>query len=307
MDEPYLNLDINTLPGRSQWTSMGTLLLMRDNLDKPIDWDVPGRFDDFGVLFKLHTMSVLFFCLGGEVTLKAGTEQYTMHRGDVQLTKSGLFGAMTGMTRDVRFAAVLIDEKFYFPVVSGTDVSALHRRLAARPICTLAEDSLQECVAIYRLMKNRIEREAEDALQEQILRGYAQALVLNVYSQYLMSGGATVVDDNAKQSQRQQELFSRFMALLQRDYTRERNIKYYADELCVTPRYLSRVVHDVSGLFASDHIDHFVIDEAKQLIRSKRYTILQVSEMLNFTSPSFFTRYFKKMTGFTPKQYEEMG
>ena len=64
-------------------------------------------------------------------------------------------------------------------------------------------------------------------------------------------------------------------------------------KLCVTPRYLSRVINDVSGHFANDHIDLFVIAEAKQLLRNKKYTVLQQSEMLNFTSQSLFGRYFK--------------
>ena len=46
--------------------------------------------------------------------------------------------------------------------------------------------------------------------------------------------------------------------------------------------------------------------EAKQLLRSKEYTILQISEMLNFTSQSLFGRYFKKFTGYTPKEYQSI-
>jgi AraC family transcriptional activator of pobA len=308
MQKPYLDFNINALPDVQIEVSLGSSLTLHDNLDRVVDWDKAM----FGVPLKLKTTIIIFFCLGGEVTLEAGTERYTMYRGDVQFTKSGLFGSVSGMSKDVKFAAIFIDEKFYFPVVSGTDVSALQRRLATHPICKLPEYSLEECMKLYRLMKDRLLHHTEDTLQNEILRGYLQAMVLNVYSQYLMAHDKDEAegkkqDDFQKKGFRQQELFNKFMALLQKDYTRERNIKYYANELCVTPRYLSRVIHDVSGLFASDHIDHFVIEEAKQLIRSKKYTISQVSDLLNFTSQSFFGRYFKKFTGYTPKQYEELG
>lgn len=49
-----------------------------------------------------------------------------------------------------------------------------------------------------------------------------------------------------------------------------------------------------------------VIVEAKQLLRNKKYTVLQVSEMLNFTSQSLFGRYFKKFTGQSPKEYQNI-
>lgn len=310
MQKPYLDFNINTLPDVKQEVSLNTSIMLHDNLDGFIDWDKAI----FGIPLKLKTTMILFFCLDGEVTIEAGTEHYSMHRGDVQFTKSGLFGSATNMSKDVKFAVIFIDEKFYFPVVSGTDVSALQRRLATHPICKLPEYSLEECMKIYHLIRERLMHHSDDILQEEILRGYLQAIVLNVYSQYLMAHDKEQASEDNKsriekqrQSFRQQELFNNFMALLQKDYTRERNIKYYASKLCVTPRYLSRVIHDVSGLFASDHIDHFVIEEAKQLIRSKKYTISQVSDMLNFTSQSFFGRYFKKFTGYTPKQYEELG
>ena len=304
MQKPYFDLDINALPDVQQSSSLGSALMLHDNLDGYINWDKA----EFDVPFKLQTTMILFFCLGGEVTVESGTEHYTMHRGDVQFTKSGIFGSVKGMSKDVKFAAVFIDEKFYFPVVSGTDVSALHRRLASHPICKLPDQSLDECMQLYSIIKNRLMHHADDALQEEIVRGYLQALVLNVYSQYLMSHYNDEDRGPAqKQGTRQQELFNGFMELLQKHSTPERNIKFYADKLCVTPRYLSRVIHDVSGLFAGDHIEHFVIEEAKQLIRSKKYTILQVSDLLNFTSQSFFGRYFKKFTGYTPKQYEELG
>jgi AraC-like DNA-binding protein len=66
------------------------------------------------------------------------------------------------------------------------------------------------------------------------------------------------------------------------------------------------VVRAQSGHTASEHIDNFIITEAKQLIRSKQYTILQISEMLNFTCQSFFGRYFKKHTGFSPTAYQQL-
>jgi AraC-like DNA-binding protein len=278
--------------------------MLHDNFDGTILWENA----EFGVLFKLQTTMILFFCLGGEVTIEAENRNYTMHRGDVQFTMSGIFGTAKDMSKDVKFAAVFIDESFYFPLLKNADLSSLHLKLASSPICRLSEDKMQECISIYRLMKNRLEHHDNDLLQEDILRGYTHALVTNVYSQYLMTQAQAGEEVKVKgQGNRQQQLFSQFMSLLEKNYNHERNIKFYADKLCVTPRYLSRVVHDVSGFFASEHIDHFVIEEAKHLIRSKKYTILQVSDMLNFTSQSFFGRYFKKFTGFTPKQYEELG
>lgn len=248
---------------------------------------------------------MFFFCLEGKVDLQGSMQQCHMKKNDVVFAKSGLFGEVNHMSRDIKFALVVMSEEFYFPIFNGFDTSVIQKKLITDPICSLPEYCMHECMTLYSLIKDRLNNHREDALLEEIIKGYLQALTFNVYSQYKMSS-----DRNNKEKQptltRQRDTFNRFMELLQENYTQERNVNYYADKLCITPRYLSRIIHSVSGHFASDHIDLFVIAEAKQLLRSKKYTILQVSEMLNFTSQSLFGRYFKKFTGYSPKQYQSM-
>ena len=154
-------------------------------------------------------------------------------------------------------------------------------------------------------MKSHVKVQDSSPFQLQIIQGYLHALFFHIYGYYLQLSNQ-LEEKQATKASRQQELFNRFMEILQRDFRSEHNIKYYADQLCVTPRYLSRIINEVSGLFASDHIDNFLITEAKQLIRSRQYTILQISEMLHFTSQSFFGRYFKNHTGYTPIQYQNL-
>ena len=60
-------------------------------------------------------------------------------------------------------------------------------------------------------------------------------------------------------------------------------------------------------MYAGDHIDNYVIGEAKLLIKSRKYSIAQISDMLNFTSQAYFGRYFKKHTGYTPMEFAEKG
>lgn len=306
MEKPYLDLDINLLPEYPDHASLGNLLMLHDNLDQNININSLKGTALYNTPFKLRTTLILFFCLQGEVNLVSGTKHIVMHAGDVQFTKSGFFAQTQNMSEDTKFIAVFIDEKFYYPTLDSTKVTTLNLQLSATPICTMSDYRLRECVQLYRMMKQRVEQHSQDPLEDDIVKGYLHTMVFNVYSQYLLGKKEIEEEEeesSSKQSVRHQELFNKFMSLLQINYTKERNIKFYASELCVTPRYLSRIIHEQSGLFASDHINHFVISEAKQLIRSRKYTMQQVSEMLNFTSPSFFTRYFKKLTGFTPKQY----
>ncbi|MDR2805936.1 MAG: helix-turn-helix domain-containing protein [Dysgonamonadaceae bacterium] len=79
----------------------------------------------------------------------------------------------------------------------------------------------------------------------------------------------------------------------------------YASKLCLTPKYFSKIIKDNSGISASEWIDNYIILEAKALLKSTNITILQISDELNFPSQSFFGKYFKRVTGMSPKSYRE--
>jgi AraC-like DNA-binding protein len=85
----------------------------------------------------------------------------------------------------------------------------------------------------------------------------------------------------------------------------ERELKFYADRLNLTPMHLSKVVKAASHKSANEWINDHVILEAKALLKSTSMTIQQISEELHFPSQSFFGKYFKRCTGISPREYEK--
>lgn len=104
-------------------------------------------------------------------------------------------------------------------------------------------------------------------------------------------------------STRHKIVFERFLDLVTRYHIRERNVGFYADKLCITPKYLSKIVKETSGESAPYWIDQYVILEAKQLLKHNDCGIKEIADELNFPNSSFFFKYFKKHTGMTPNQY----
>ena len=111
------------------------------------------------------------------------------------------------------------------------------------------------------------------------------------------------VDEKRNKSSRQEMLHSKFIDLLSRNFRTEREVKFYAEKLCVTPKYLSQVVSGLTGRTPSDYIEEFVVMESKALLNSTPMTIQQVSDELHFPSQSFFGKYFKRIVGMSPKEY----
>ena len=102
-------------------------------------------------------------------------------------------------------------------------------------------------------------------------------------------------------------LSKQFLEIVKDNFRRERQLKFYADALCITPRYLSRVVKECTGSSAADWIERYVILEARALLKSTTMTIQQISDELNFPSQTFFGKYFKRRVGMSPKEYRRIG
>lgn len=98
-------------------------------------------------------------------------------------------------------------------------------------------------------------------------------------------------------------LSDRFIKLVKDMFKTERFLEYYAEELGVTPKHLSRTVKAQTGYSAASWIERFLILEAKILLKSTNLTIQQISDNLNFPTQSFFGKYFKKNVGVSPKFY----
>lgn len=98
-------------------------------------------------------------------------------------------------------------------------------------------------------------------------------------------------------------VFLRFQELLKAHCDSERTVAWYADKLNITPRKLSRVCLDASGVGASDWIAHHTTIRVKDLLDSSDMTIEEISDEMNFSSRSYFTRFVTKVLGATPSEY----
>ena len=80
---------------------------------------------------------------------------------------------------------------------------------------------------------------------------------------------------------------------------------FYADKLCLTPRYLNTIIRQTSQQTVMDWINQSIILEAKVLLKHSNLLVYQISDELNFPNSFFFSsKFFKRMTGMTPHEYQ---
>lgn len=104
---------------------------------------------------------------------------------------------------------------------------------------------------------------------------------------------------------RSENITEKFYQLVKANYKTERTVAYYADRLCITAKYLSQSVREATGKPALELIDDFVIAESKALLRSTDLTVEQISDSMGFMNQSLFGKYFKRVTGMSPRSYRD--
>ena len=101
-----------------------------------------------------------------------------------------------------------------------------------------------------------------------------------------------------------QQLVNRFKNTFVNHFQESREVQYYANLLCLSPKYFGSVIKKQTGISANEWITGYVIVQAKSLLRhSTNLNIQQISQQLGFSDPAAFTRYFKTNTGLSPKEY----
>ncbi len=156
----------------------------------------------------------------------------------------------------------------------------------------------EEASTIMRMFATVWELINKKSFPDETLNGLIYAIIH--YYNYLDS----VETDTAQpETSRGKELFNTFIGLVNTYARRERKLAFYADKMCVTPRYLSTAIKQASGITAKEWIDRAVVTNAKVMLKYSSKQVAEIAYALDFPNVSFFCKYFKHATGMTPQEY----
>ncbi|MBR1792522.1 MAG: AraC family transcriptional regulator [Bacteroidales bacterium] len=116
-------------------------------------------------------------------------------------------------------------------------------------------------------------------------------------------GAIDAIPKTISHRSRQEEIAHQFFMALIQQHDNIHDLSFYASKLCVSPKYLSSVVSQVTKTPAKEWISRITIFNAKQMLLQTDLTIAQIADRLNFSTPSTFIRFFRQRTGTTPKAY----
>ena len=295
----FQHLNLINLSVLKEAVHLNNELILIDN------FNFASTSDDESLFFTQYpvklSFTVVIIVFSGSMHYRINLEELWAYSNDLITVQKGAIGEFLHSSPDLQVAVIAFSNELFHMNDHLEVAMKMQQMLYENPVKHLSGESLKEIRMVYELMKKKI-IENDNPFRKEILQGYVRALMYTILHKLL----ETLQQVSAYiQNNRQHEIYMQFIREVQRNYQKERSVAYYADRLCITPKYLSQTVQKASGRLAGEWISEYVILEAKALIKSHCYTIQQISEMLHFPNPSFFGRYFKKKVGCTPKAYQK--
>lgn len=249
--------------------------------------------------FKLD-MSMAIIYDQGEAVSKINMKEYHIKAPAVLIVMHGQTIEPISYSENLQSRAIVMSESFTERLfAASTDVQAhsLYTSIMNKPIVNFEKD--QNVFSIYYDLLLNVARSPHSEFKIQS----AHHLTLAMFYGYSHMKHNLTTDN--KGTTRQEEIYSAFIDSLGENFKTARDIGYYADKLCITAKHLSQVVKEVSGKTALEIIEEYVLTECKALLLSTTMTIQEISDELNFPSQSVFGKYFKRLTGLSPKAYRK--
>lgn len=169
-------------------------------------------------------------------------------------------------------------------------------RSGRHPVVPVPEELAGRFTAFYNRMKETLADADNPHLFEAMIFQLAGFFCKDGYKCYIP------FEDSAMPTS-QGRITDQFLTLAQRNFKKERFLEFYARQLDITPKHLSRTIKAQTGFTAVEWIERFIMLEAKVMLKSSTMNVQQIADELNFPSQSFFGKYFKKHTGMSPKEF----
>ncbi len=152
----------------------------------------------------------------------------------------------------------------------------------------------------YQMISSFVNGPKDMAFKRDITLSLLRAGFLGLCS-FLLEG---VPETESGEGHRQSDnLFQQFFDMLNSQSVKYHTVEYYADKLCITPKYLSSICKKNTGKTASDWIRIHVMEDIRYYLKFTDFSVKQVSDVLGFPNPSFFGKYVRTHFGMSPAKF----
>lgn len=265
------------------------IILFDDFANMPVPYE-PRR--NMGLIVGL--------CLQGGFRYTADTVEHSVHAGEALIIHEGQVVENYWSSKDVRGIGIMMSYDFFHEIVKGIhELSSLFLFSRSNPVFMLQPNEIDDTIDYFKIIKKRVDNNIKHFRRDEV-RMLVSAMIYDLCNIVYRIQLST----DRKQT-RAEAIFTDFIRLVEQNHKSERRVGWYAHKMCITAKYLSETVKQVSHRTPNDWIDNYVVMELRVQLKNTTKSIKEIAQDMCFPNQSFMGKYFKEHVGMSPMAYRK--
>lgn len=281
--------DLNKAKGWSESVFLDDDLLLTERINEAPMPTEPRRMN----------FILIGLCTRGRIVYQVDTVEQIINPGDLLIVSEKHVVDNYQPSPDMQGLCIMLSVNFFQEIIKSVrDVSSLFLFSRSHPVMSLRPEEIETFKEYFQVIKQKIGDE-DNHFRKDLIR----TLLLAMF--YDLSNVIYRVQNNDKQQTRAELIFTKFILLVEANCRQERRVRWYAQQLCISPKYLSETIKTVSRRTPNQWIDNYVIMELRLILRNSTKSIKEITKEMNFPNQSFLGKYFKDHVGMSPSDYRK--
>ena len=261
-------------------------------------------FDDFSEVPMPHgpmkmNCILLGLCLKGNAQYSVDTLNHTVSANDIIIISEGQVVNNYQPSDGFSGIAIMLSDDFFHEIIKGIhELSSIFIFSRTHPVFTLDKDEVNNICTYFQGIKQKMDKQ-DHHFRRDVVRSLMMTMI------YDLGNVMFRIQSGDRKQSRAEVIFAQFIDLVENNFREEKRVSWYAKQLCITPKYLSESVKQVSRRTPNEWIDNYVILEARVMLKDSALSIKEITQRLHFPNQSFFGKFFKEHVGMSPSKYRK--
>lgn len=245
---------------------------------------------------------IIGICSHGTLKYTLNQKEYNIKENDAVILSEGEVIDKVSMSDDCQGFALLISIQFVYEIVKDVqNLSDLFLLAKRHPVFPLEKEEVEVAREYLNMVLKRVEA-SETRFRRDVVRLLLLTMIYDLGNVFYR-----VLSDSEEMihSSKSERFFVHFIQLVEHHFRSERRVSWYAEQMGITPKYLSEIISHVSKRSPNEWIDKYVTTEIRNQLRTTDKKISQIAEEMNFSNQSFMGKYFRENVGMSPTKYRK--
>ena len=243
--------------------------------------------------------ALVIYCFSGKARLNVYDDSHWIQPQELIILLPGQFVSFTEASDDFLTTTLVVSPTMFSDTLSGVPRFSPHFFFYMRSHYWYpqTENDTRRLINYLGMVKDKVT--SDDIYRRELIIHLLRYLYLELFNAYEKEAALV----NTRKDTRKEELANKFFGLIMKHFKENKDVAFYADKLCITSKYLTMVIKEVSGKSAKDWIVEYIVLEIKALLKNTNMNIQEIAVKTNFANQSSLGRFFRKHTGMSLSQY----